>query len=749
MKCPQCRSHISIAYLMAGNKQQLSSGNVHPGGMACPACNNRFYFSFSKFWLWASTFFALLGLSKIGHLQMNYHYALQIYVFLTVCGIVLPGLRLSAKPGPLERSGVSILHRLNFILYLFLCGSLVFIATDIFTGLTPVKSSLIEMKGRIKELGIRNGRFSFVTLDTPHNVEFLINDRFDSPAAHLKPGARVSLFVDKDPSITGDSYTVWEIRDDTMKVILPYEDLRTTRLYEANMARVPFLAYFIALLLGYFGTGYLVTRKDAANNRNSKNEKPHRPESIIAPPCSVDCMEPAGLEPGDEFRNNPISIASVFKNTNFSIQNILTLIAATSVIAALSSIFIFMSITAFKVSAVIFITSVIVMVLIPATRFIVYVYQANKILFAALLLLISGAISIYIFGSPYRLYENITAPPAITKTANTIFTAHLEGPITSGSNTLYCASFQKAWDMMRDQVIRGDIRLADDPLTAMLLNRQSLGKDDISLDSYVAGAGTYSQELVERVNRELREKFGSQVDENFSVPQASAGDRSIIAYAFLYKNLEFPTEFEKLHTPLSFQANGNTTPVKAFGIKLFSHSKRLHEKLANQVAVLDYRDDNDFVLSLNSKSKDDEIILAKIKPGKTILDTYQAVTKRISSGTKSEMWENESLKIPKFDFDLSHNFPEFEGKLLLNKGWEKWHIATAVQDIRFKLDEKGAVLRSRTIIRMAMKGEAPQRSLKPRMFIFDKPFLVCLKQKTGNSPYFALWVNNPELMRKK
>lgn len=342
-----------------------------------------------------------------------------------------------------------------------------------------------------------------------------------------------------------------------------------------------------------------------------------------------------------------------------------------------------------------------------------------------------------------------STPPSITKADQTTFSPYLEANLDSINNTLYCASFQKAWDMMRDQVVRGKIRLADDPLTARLLNRQSLGKDDISQDSYVAGAGTYSYELVDRVNKELREKFGSQVDENFSVPKSSAGDRSIIAYAFLYKNLEFPTEFEKLHNPLSFHANGNATPVKAFGIELFSHSKRLHEKLANQVAVLDYHDDSDFILSLTSKSKDDEIILAKIKPGKTLLDTYQAVTKRIAGGTRSDIRENESLQIPKIDFDLSHNFKELEGRRLLNRGWEEWHIAAAVQDIRFKLDEKGAVLKSRAFMLMT-KSEAPAPgNTKPRMFIFDKPFLICLKQKTGNSPYFALWVNNPELMREK
>jgi len=342
-----------------------------------------------------------------------------------------------------------------------------------------------------------------------------------------------------------------------------------------------------------------------------------------------------------------------------------------------------------------------------------------------------------------------STPPAITKAEQTTISPYLEANLDSINNTLYCASFQLAWSKMRNQVIKEDIRLSDNTPTARQLNRQLIGNDDVSSGSYVAEAGVLSQELIERINRELREKFGDQGGESFNIPQIASGERSIIAYAYLQKNLEFRTEFEKLTTPVSFQAKDSSTPVLAFGIEKFTYSNHLHEKLQNQVAIYDYRDDSDFIVSLTSKSDDDLIILAKVKPGKNLLYTCQTVAKRIDTGKKTTIWENESLKIPKIDFDLSYSFPELEGKRLLNNGWEGWLIAKALQDTRFKLDEKGAVLKSRAFM-FKTKSEAPAPgNTKPRMFIFDKPFLIFLKQKTGNSPYFALWVNNPELMRKK
>ena len=53
------------------------------------------------------------------------------------------------------------------------------------------------------------------------------------------------------------------------------------------------------------------------------------------------------------------------------------------------------------------------------------------------------------------------------------------------------------------------------------------------------------------------------------------------------------------------------------------------------------------------------------------------------------------------------------------------------------MDEKGAVLRSRSNIRVAsIAGH----------FVFDKPYLLLLRRKGSEHPYFALWVNNPELL---
>ena len=93
------------------------------------------------------------------------------------------------------------------------------------------------------------------------------------------------------------------------------------------------------------------------------------------------------------------------------------------------------------------------------------------------------------------------------------------------------------------------------------------------------------------------------------------------------------------------------------------------------------------------------------------------------------------------DFEIEHVYSELVGRRLLNEGFEDYELIKAVQNILFRLDQKGAVLRSEARARAALgNGSTPKR------LILDKPFLLYLKEKGGEYPYFAIWIENAELM---
>jgi hypothetical protein len=309
-------------------------------------------------------------------------------------------------------------------------------------------------------------------------------------------------------------------------------------------------------------------------------------------------------------------------------------------------------------------------------------------------------------------------------------------PIEPGKNILYCSTFQLAWNMMQDSIIKEDILLEGDPEIARMLNKQLSRASDISEDCYVAMVGFLTQEFLDRVNRKLKEKFGDQAPPEVVEP-ISPTIPQFFAYAYLFKNLEFEHIFRVSTYPIVFNSGNDTTKLNAFEVN--SQEQR------DQVTVLDYNDDSDFIISLRSKSPDDEIILAKIPAQATLLAAIQSVQDRITQSSPSKVEDDELVKIPKCDFNVTHDYDELIGKGLLNPGWGEWFISKAVQWTRFRLNEKGIVLKSEAkLIGMGFRAQDSHR--KPRQFILDRPFLICLREKDGRYPYFAMWIDNPELL---
>ena len=318
----------------------------------------------------------------------------------------------------------------------------------------------------------------------------------------------------------------------------------------------------------------------------------------------------------------------------------------------------------------------------------------------------------------------------------TVITPHMEAEIQQGQNIIYCSTFQLAWNDFRDSF---SMYLSDEPEVIELLDKKLSSKEDISEDCYVAMTGQ-GKEIVERINEALKEKFK---DEAWLLEEShifeNHPDPSFLAYAFLYKNLIFQEEFEGLDEPIYFQSNGESVKVKAFGIKEFSPDKEKHQNFGKQVSVLFYdfgKTGFNFIIKLTSNLPDDEIIPAKIEPKETLLETIKSVNECIKNANPRGLGHGDVLKIPKLDYDIGHSYPDIEKYLgILAEG-----PAKAYQGIRFKLNEKGAIIKSEAIL--LMEGEI-------RSFVFDRPFLIYLKQKDAKYPYFAMWIDNTELMLKQ
>jgi hypothetical protein len=321
---------------------------------------------------------------------------------------------------------------------------------------------------------------------------------------------------------------------------------------------------------------------------------------------------------------------------------------------------------------------------------------------------------------------------------STVISPHLEAPIEPGRSVLWCATFQLAWNEVC-ALVGEDIHFVEEPPMVAILDKKSATKDDLDEASYVALAGFVRDGIYDEIPKALGRKFrGAARPHLLPDPAVAPRPQDIVAYAYLFKNLEFPTPFERLGEPLDFAG----TRVECFGIG--HEHKPDHQRLYPQVRILYYNDPDDFAVELRTKSREDHLILAKRRPAATLLETVAATEQQAVDSEPANAVTGDVLIVPKFNFDLTRSYDELLMRHLVvtNPSVAKdLVLLAAIQNIRFQMDEKGVRLRSESHMKAGAEKPPPAR-----VMVFDKPFLVVLRREGAKTSYFALWVDNPELL---
>ena len=328
---------------------------------------------------------------------------------------------------------------------------------------------------------------------------------------------------------------------------------------------------------------------------------------------------------------------------------------------------------------------------------------------------------------------------------DTIVTPHLEVPVADDSNILWCATFQLAWNEAC-ALVEEDLHFeGNEPAMVGVLNHRSFTREHLDKESYVAVAGFVKDDIFGQIDRQLQDTFKGRATPHYIPPKSlTPRPQDIVAYSYLFKNLEFPVPFERLGKPLVFGA----TAVPCFGIG--EERKTGHAQMREQLLITDYRTADDFVVELKTKGTQDKFILAKVQPAATLAETIKAVLSRVASATPVHPQMYDVLKIPKLNFDITREYQELEHLKLVVKNpnvARDLQIVSALQNIRFQLDEEGVRLRSESHISF---GCAAPRTPPPaqHIMVFDKPFLMLLLRRDADVPYFALWVRDPEILVK-
>lgn len=307
--------------------------------------------------------------------------------------------------------------------------------------------------------------------------------------------------------------------------------------------------------------------------------------------------------------------------------------------------------------------------------------------------------------------------------------SHLDEKLPSNTNIVYAPAMRAAWTLLKEEIIGEDIRLEKPLSLASALNGAPY--DVPENPGWLAMAGFIEDGIIGRINQTLLDRYGSCEHGPGEVNEKDG----IVCYATMHAAAGFGQEFETLQW--DFRGDEGSIPVECFGVSKGTGAGKA--AMREQVRIHDYRHRDDFIVSLSSRDEGKEVILAKVEREGTLLGTLQGINERMSLPGVSKVGENDELVVPKIHFEVDRSFDEILGLHLRNKGFEEYFFARMGQFMEFRLDESGAEATATGEIVLLRGPES-------RVYIFDKPFLVILRDRNAVEPDLVAWADNAGIL---
>ena len=335
-------------------------------------------------------------------------------------------------------------------------------------------------------------------------------------------------------------------------------------------------------------------------------------------------------------------------------------------------------------------------------------------------------------GKPDLVAENADADLKSSKVVGLLETPHL-----AGTSLVWCSTMQLAWNAM--EVGLGEPVEVTPAEAASGYQSAAASTDDLDSGSYVALGGFGRDGILDAIKTQLKDKFGGAASPSM-LPAVIPPD-DLFAYAYLFKALEFAEPFARLPEGMRF----GSAPVGGFGLWPSGLIEN-RSKIASQIDVRHYASPEDWTVQLTTKDAADMLVVARREPGATLAETVAAIVASMKPGDAPLRFLNEdTLRVPLMNFDVTRNYGELVGLTVVGtKGGGT--IAMAKQNIRLRLDEKGAILKSEAAIGVTSAMPQP---VTPKVMVCDGPFMLLLMRKDAPQPYFAAWIESPELLVKR
>ena len=280
-------------------------------------------------------------------------------------------------------------------------------------------------------------------------------------------------------------------------------------------------------------------------------------------------------------------------------------------------------------------------------------------------------------------------------------------------NNLWVGTLDLAWKELEDKIGLNKIELEGEmPQIANDLNESTFSKEMLNPNDY-------------KINVERTVTNGYKID------------------ATLNKELNFLESFDNFND-YKWTFGNSDEAIKYFGINNASP-----EKMNKNIEILFYNKlnngsllSNDMAIKLKTK-EGDEIILYRTDDKKSFDEYYEDIKAKTKNYKgRTEFSEDDELRIPYVKVNGMINYKQLYDKKIKNS--KGLYIYDVIQNVNFYLNERGCNLSSKATMVTEYMGIGQDT----KYCYFQDTFIVFMKEANSDKPYFALKVDNNDILEK-
>ena len=280
-------------------------------------------------------------------------------------------------------------------------------------------------------------------------------------------------------------------------------------------------------------------------------------------------------------------------------------------------------------------------------------------------------------------------------------------------NNLWVGTLDLAWKDLEEKIGLNKIELEGEmPQIANDLNESTFSKEMLNPNDY-------------KINVERTVTNGYKID------------------ATLNKELNFLESFDNFND-YKWTFGNSDEAIKYFGINNASP-----EKMNKNVEILFYNKlnngsllSNDMAIKLKAK-EGDEIILYRTDDKKSFDEYYEDIKAKTKNYKgRTEFSQDDELRVPYVKVNGMINYNQLYDKKIKNS--KGLYIYDVIQNVNFYLNERGCNLSSKATMVTEYMGIGEDT----KYCYFQDTFIIFMKEKKSDKPYFALKVDNNDILEK-